>query len=269
MNKIVKIAIAIAITIFSSVEAVDRELNAFILLPDSPFLDLLGYGDCEMESNGELFMMGAIEAGDLVFDIGANVGEWTTHLLSVEPSLLVHCFEPVPDIFAMLQENLKEEAVILNNLGISSIPGRATFFYYADYGALSTLHRRPELESYLKTAPTLCEVELETLDNFCQERGIYHIDFVKIDTEGNELNVLMGAKELLKNQAIDMIQFEYCSCYLDSKTTLKEVYAFLSKYGYRVYRITPFGLIEIAQWRDELETFKYSNYLAVRGERSP
>lgn len=212
---------------------------------------------------------GGHRGGDLVFDIGANVGEWTSYLLSIEPSALVYCFEPLPNIFAMLQENLKERSAILNNLGISSASGSAAFFYYADCAALSSLHRRADLESHLNTAPTLCQVELETLDTFCQARGIYHIDFVKIDTEGNELNVLVGAKGLLENGAIDMIQFEYCSCYLDSKTTLKEVYALLSRYGYRVYRITPFGLIEIAQWRDGLETFKYSNYLAVRGERSP
>lgn len=264
--KIAQVVLAIAIAYFSSVEAVDRELNAFTLLPDGPFLDPIGYDNIEMSSNGELSMMGAIEPGDLVFDIGANVGDWTARLLSIEPSALVYCFEPVPDIFAALQENLKEEPAILNRVAISSSPGRATFFYYADCGALSTLHRRPKVESYLNTAPTLCEVELEALDTFCQARGIQHIDFVKIDTEGNELNVLMGAKGLLESGAIDMIQFEYCSCYLDSKTTLKEVYAYLSQYGYRIYRITFFGLIEIAQWRDDLETFKYSNYLAVRIE---
>ena len=87
---------------------------------------------------------------------------------------------------------------------------------------------------------------------------------MKIDTEGNELYVLLGAEKLLQKQAIDIIQFEYGGCYLDSKTTLHQVYRYLRSKGYTIYRIASDGLIEIPIWHKKLENFAYSNYLAVK-----
>ena len=102
-----------------------------------------------------------------------------------------------------------------------------------------------------------------TLDSFCKKNQILHIDFLKIDTEGSELGVLLGAHNLLTNKQIEIIQFEYGGTYPDAGITLKEVYNLLEKNGYRVFRIIPNGLIQISRWRDALENARYSNYLAI------
>ena len=131
------------------------------------------------------------------------------------------------------------------------------------------MHRRYAVEKAHGMAPLLLTVQLETLDHFTSEHQIHQINFLKIDTEGNEMNVLLGAKDLLEKQAIDIIQFEYGGTYLDSKTTLHQVYSYLQSHGYTIYRIASFGLIEIPTWRQALENYAYSNYLAVKKSKFP
>jgi len=126
------------------------------------------------------------------------------------------------------------------------------------------LHRRPAIEEAMSMSPVFYYVDLKRIDTFCEENQIKHINFLKIDTEGHELFVLQGAEKLISSQNVDMIQFEYGGCYLDSKTTLKEVYNFLNSKSYTIYRITGKGLIKISKWRAGLENFCYSNFLAVK-----
>lgn len=242
-----------------SLEARQRVSAPLQVLQDGRHLDSVGYDNCDMQTNGELLVMKLIQPGALVFDVGAHTGEWSLGLLRIQPGVIVHAFEPVPLLF----KDLNTLSVIAHNFGLSDISGSIPFFYYGKHPVLSTLHRRLEAERKLDMIPDIFDVRLERLDTFCEEMKIEHIDFLKIDTEGHELNVLLGAEHLLKNQAIDFIQFEYGGCYLDSKTTLEQVYMYLKSNGYNVYRIFPFGLVKITKWRHELENFTYANYLAM------
>ena len=244
-------------------------LNGLVVLQDGPLLDAKGYNNINMMNNGERAVLAkAIRFDDIVFDVGAHIGEWSLVLLNIQPQVSIYCFEPVPGLNNKLKNNLNQRPASINMLALSDVQGEATFVYYPNHPALSTLHRRPRVEQRLKMDPVFLNVALERLDNFCDQHQIAHINFLKIDTEGNELNVLRGAERLLLNREIDLIQFEYGGCYLDSNTTLKQVYELMTKYGYSIYRIHATGLIKISQWRQALENFQYSNYLAVKEERS-
>jgi FkbM family methyltransferase len=69
--------------------------------------------------------------GDLVMDVGANVGMYALHLARTRKRLRVHAFEPVPETFAILECNVDEHMqghdVVLHPLGVSSQGGTATF----------------------------------------------------------------------------------------------------------------------------------------------
>lgn len=238
----------------------------FTIYTDSPQMDSLGYNNCDMNTNGELNVMKLIKKNNLVFDIGSHIGEWSLNLLKFEHKISIFAFEPVPILFDELRKNLCNYNVSLNLIALSNVKGEATFVYYPKHPGLSTLHQRPEIEKLLEMEPVFINVATERLDTLCNENDIKEIDFIKIDTEGNEFYVLSGAEELLKNKAITYIQFEYGGCYLDSKTNLKQVYDLLTCYNYRIYRILSDGLIAITEWRPELENYAYSNYLAVRQE---
>lgn len=127
---------------------------------------------------------------------------------------------------------------------------------------LSSFYRRESVEKSCNIVPHMLKVKTYDLDSFCQEYHISTIDFLKIDTEGSELDILKGAQQLLAAHKIKYIQFEYGGTYVDAKTTLKEVFTCLKSNNYLVFRIVPNVLIKINNWRDSLETYNYSNYFA-------
>ena len=53
-------------------------------------------------------------------------------------------------------------------------------------------------------------VGVTSVDNFCKQRSIEYIDFMKIDVEGAEVKVILGASGMLRNHAIGMILIEIC-----------------------------------------------------------
>ncbi|MCX5921940.1 MAG: FkbM family methyltransferase [Candidatus Dependentiae bacterium] len=241
--------------------------NNLAIFHNAPELDTVGYDNCNMASNGELAIIKSIlQNGSTVFDVGANKGEWSQHLLASKSNIQLHAFEPIPTIFHLLKKNIARDSVTTHNLAISDEDGENDFFYYdknSDASEVSSFYHRPIVDSILNTKPITIKVTTKTLDSFCHAQNIQHIDFLKIDTEGSELNVLKGASSLLHNGSIKIMQFEYGGTYLDAAITLKEVYDLLTNNNYAVFRIIPQGLVEITQWSPTLENYRYSNYLAL------
>lgn len=220
------------------------------------------------ESNGEFDVMKKfITQNATVFDVGASIGEWSRTLIatSIKPGT-VYAFEPQPNSFAQLASNLAYASIKCLNLAVSDQCGTAEFCQFTgslQANELSSLFHRP-----LNIPKATFEVATTTLDEFCAQQKITHIDFLKIDTEGAELAVLNGAQVLITLNAIDYIQFEYGGTYKDAGTTLREVCALLTKSKYRIFKICRQGLVHIASWQDYLEDFNYSNYLAIIPEKS-
>ena len=237
------------------------------IIGDSSACDSLCYDNPNPQSNGEVdVIQKCIPASGIVLDVGANKGDWTDTVLRLHPHVKVFAFEPIPKLVDVLKKRFVSSAVAIFPYAVSSSIGVASFDYYPSHDALSGLIHRPTLGVGTATHLT---VETTTLDTFCAENNIYEIDFLKIDTEGAEHAVLSGATQLLENQKIRAIQFEYGGTYPDAHHTLKEVYELLTRHGYSIYRISKRKLIYVPQWRSELETYRYSNYLAVRFGESP
>lgn len=230
-------------------------------IEDSAWTDTIGYNNCNMSNNGELLILSRlIKNHDIVFDVGANVGDWSAEALQYHPQIQVYAFEPIPHLALHLQTKFSQRPVSIFEYAISCDEKKTIFNYYPNCSGLSGIYDRPILSSMTQEKFT---VQTISLDLFCQRNDIKCINFLKIDTEGNELNVLLGASGLLNQQAINMIQFEYGGTYPDAGVTLKQVFAFLQSKKYEIYRITSEYLIHINQWHDSLENNQYSNYLAI------
>lgn len=228
---------------------------------DKPAFDNVGYDNCSMQTNGEeLILKEVIEPGMRVFDIGANIGEWTTKVLHAFPTVQVYAFEPIPVIFNTLRHNVSSGNCNFFNIAFSNMQGKHAFKYNVIRPELSGFFERP---SSVREIPETIQVVTDTLDNFCKKHAIESIDFLKIDTEGAEVAILQGAVQLLRNHKIQYVQFEYGGTYSDAYTTLQEAYSLLTVCKYDVYRIVGNGLIHISEWRDALENYRYSNYLAI------
>ena len=173
-----------------------------------------------------------IKSKDVVFDVGACIGEWTDAVLQIHPDVAIHQFEPVPESFA----HLKNESVFCNNFALSNKVGQIEFFYYPSEIRLSTEFRRDKkIETQFNLMPNKLIVNTTTVDAYCKEHQINKINFLKIDTEGGELAVIEGAKEMLKANAIDHIQFEYGACFYDAGISFKQIWELLTSYNFEVF----------------------------------
>jgi Methyltransferase FkbM domain len=106
-------------------------------------------------------------------------------------------------------------------------------------------------------------VEMTTIDEFCRESGIEYVDFLKIDTEGHEIDVLLGANQMIEAGRIAAIQFEFGDTFLHTKYHFHDVFNMLSP-RHTIYRILRSGLIEVPRYTHDLEIFKLANFLCIR-----
>jgi hypothetical protein len=144
---------------------------------------------------------------------------------------------------------------------------KKSFYYYVENSGLSTLYRRLIAEPiYGIKAPKKIYVDTSTVDIYCEKFNINKINFLKIDTEGAELDVLKGSENMLKNNKIDHIQFEYGGCFLDSNTTLQQLCKHMSIYNYQLYKIEKDNITIINEFDNSLENFIYSNFLYINKE---
>lgn len=258
-------ALFFLLTLFSC-----NPLSAFEILTQNEETSALGYGNWNLITDGEAILIREfLKPKDVVFDVGGNHGEWSSFALNFQPTIQILAFEPVPAVFKMLENNLKSHSNIrLFNCALSDQIGKAVIHYYQGSDGLSGFYYREVLRGALPD-PLHIAVEQTTLDAFCKSNGITKIDFIKIDTEGAEWKILQGAENLLKNHQIRALQFEYGGCYVDAKTTLKDVIMYLKKNRYIVFRIFPAGIIHIAKWESSLENYNLSNYFAICEEAFP
>lgn len=230
----------------------------------------------KMASNGEMLVQAvalrhaASGRPALIFDVGANVGEWTLAMLNTAGTTRretqIHSFEPCSGTFALFQRNIGPAAfadgrVVAVQSALSNANGTALLNVVADGLGTNSLHADSAgKHSHPET------IQLATLDSYCRDTDIGHILLVKIDTEGHDMNVLHGAAEMLGAGRIDMLQFEYNHRWVFSRHFLRDAFEFMKPLGYEIGKVTPKGIEFYAGWHPELETFREGNYLACRKE---
>ena len=96
----------------------------------------------------------------------------------------------------------------------------------------------------------------------CKRKKIKEVKFLKIDTEGNELNVLLGAKRLLKENRIETIQFEFNEMNVMSRVFFRDFLELMPDHTF--YRLLPAGLLPIGKYSPLTnEIFAYQNVIAT------
>ena len=200
------------------------------------------------------------EESIVCFDICANRGEFALAFGRKFPLAVIHAFEPSRTAFQGLQI-LSGELHTLHphNNGFSNSVGMINLFGNSLGGELASLHLR-DIHRGEDNMPSVELSKFTTLDVWI---GAYNIvpNFAKIDTEGNELNILSCAEYLFKNACT--IQFEFGGTQIDSRHFFKDYFSLFSNQNYLTLKLVPSGFIPIFDNSADLEDFGYANFLAV------
>lgn len=217
-----------------------------------------------------------VAAGDTVVDIGANIGDYTVFLSRYTGNTgKVYSIEPIPVTYRVLSkiaERLKLHNVVLFNCALSEKNGRAVMevptyrsgdenFYQARIIDIAKQH----------AARRHFEVEVKTLDSLLL-MACDRIDFIKIDVEGHELQVLRGARELLQKFKPALL-IEISGDPDDGLSTASRVVHELEQKGYAPFWYDGVGLkhrtngVKSVNYffllRDHIETMKRKNQISV------
>ncbi len=149
----------------------------------------------------------------VIFDVGANVGQTLERYMHVLPGAVVHSFEPFPESYRHLAATAAVyPAAKAHEVALADVPGERVFHTTPGYHTRDSLLVRPtEGRRYYHSGAELREqtmVKVETLDRFCSEHGIDHVNILKMDVQGAEHLVLSGAENLLARSSIDLIYSE-------------------------------------------------------------
>jgi FkbM family methyltransferase len=205
----------------------------------------------------------------VLFDVGTRDGQYIDLFLSMfsDKNIITHIFEPNDTNYnPLINKYNNTKNVVFNKLALDNEITVKTFYAVEsslEISGLSSLHYRKE--PFDKLSIKQLQVQTNTLDIYCKERNIEKINFLKIDTEGNELNILKGGKELLSNKKIDFIQFEYGLCWKDSNSTISECLNLLNNFGYKIYSYFS-KLEEITSHEETYEINICTNFLATYKE---
>lgn len=194
-----------------------------------------------------------------IFDIGANVGNWTSSLLQALPQTSrVFMFEPQPSCWASL-DRLSDKRISLEKKALSDTAGTLTFWSNPN-SEISSVYEQagggPRSQSLL--------VDSTTIDDFVSAHGIDVVDFVKIDVEGHELSVIKGAKRSIERGTVKAFSFEFGQADVASRTFFRDFWEYITALNFQIYRLGHDGFaIHIAEYSHDLENFGgVANYVA-------
>jgi FkbM family methyltransferase len=238
-----------------------------------------GDNEAEMDRNGERTLVTRLQqilAGQaaIVFDVGANVGDWTALLgRGLGRGSAVYAFEPVLGTFDRLREHLARldlpARLVPVHAAVGEVDGEVEIHLYGGEGSgANSLHERDQ-HAFGAICSGRQPVHCHRGDTFCREHGIERIAFVKIDVEGHEMSVLRGFSSALDEGRIDGLQFEYGGSWIDARVYLRDAFDLLLACGYAVGKLFPDGVEWHERYDYRLETFQYANFVAVRPEWQP
>ncbi|WP_297967367.1 FkbM family methyltransferase [uncultured Anaerovibrio sp.] len=175
----------------------------------------------------------------------------------------IYAFEPLPDTFAKMKHNLElnglPEKIYPVNVGMSDKAGTFDFYLPGENEAASMqpnmdeFYMQESVDGHYTGVKKMDKVECKvtTLDEYVVENNIDRVNFIKIDVEGNEKNVLLGGAEVLKKYHPTV----YCEMLRKHAARFgyhpNEIIEYMQSLGYSCYTLHDGELIPFAEMTEE------------------
>jgi FkbM family methyltransferase len=213
---------------------------------------IIMFNNCDSKTNGEYkFFMDIKDHINCIFDVGCRSDSEFIYFTGE-----VHYFDPVDQFIEELKKNNNvnvNKTSYFNNFGLGE--ENKQIYYYPKY---QSFYDRINSCSFSDDANKIL-LHIKKGKDYIINNNIKNIDFLKIDTEGYELNVLQGFEDYLEN--IKLIQFEYGGTFLDNNKKLIDVINYLEQKGfYKFSYLTNYGTKIITDFTDH---YQYCNIVCI------
>lgn len=180
----------------------------------------------------------------VIFDVGSNKGEWSDILINErdhsdqDGKYTIHFFEPNELLLNYCRVKYDYNLhVIYNPLAVTDKDNQEIdFYYFTNFNnGLSSIYWN---DFWKEQGLPVQKGKAKTVRLDTYSETIPEIDFIKVDVEGAEIDVLRGCEDLLKEKAVKFIQVEYGMHYPKRNGLFKrDVIEYVNKFGYHVYRL--------------------------------
>ena len=208
------------------------------------------FNDCNSKTNGEeKFFLNIKDNINVIFDVGCRSDSEFIYF-----SGEVHYFDPVNEFIEQLKtKTILNKSSYFNNFGLGEENTQLYYYpnYQSFYDRINSCHVSDDSNKFL--------LYIKKGKDYVINNNIKNIDFLKIDTEGYELNVLLGFEDFLEN--IKIIQFEYGGTFLDNNKKLIDVINYLEEKGFFKFSyLTNSGPVLITNFDDH---YQYCNIVCI------
>lgn len=204
---------------------------------------------------------------NLCIDIGANNGSFSKFILEKSENCKVIAFEPLPKCYEklLILKDEYPERFMPVNMGVADKGSILELNFGDEDSEFASFSKEINKISYVgESNVNKINVEVISLDKYFSELHVDTIDFIKIDTEGFEYEVLKGATKTIDSFKPKFIQIEFNWHQLFRNVTLYQISLLLP--NYKTFQLLPFGkgLIERDVLDPESNIFQFSNFVFIR-----
>ena len=202
-------------------------------------------------------------------DIGANKGDYSKEIITNTNSFVI-AFEPMKKSFLKLKKFEKKfsNKIKCYNIALSDKNGENIIYFQNQNSELASFEKNVKYLSYIaRQSIKSKKIKVLKLDTFVKKESKLFkkgIDFIKIDTEGYDYEVLMGSLKTINKFKPKFIQFEMNWHYLFKGINIYKIC--LKLQNYYPYRLLPYnsGLIQVDQRHPNNNIFHLSNFIMIR-----